>query len=76
MLELVATHLRAQGGVKAKQGKRIWVDVGGGTGWNIEQMAKIDPESFFSFDAIYLSVVSDSRLMGFADLQHHRAGST
>ncbi|KAK4686538.1 betaine lipid synthase, partial [Tremellales sp. Uapishka_1] len=32
--------------------KRIWVDIGGGTGWNIEKMDEYLPIS--SFDAIYL----------------------
>lgn len=60
MLELVASHLRAQGvadhtarGPFSPQ-RRTWVDIGGGTGWNIEQMARISPDLFASFDAIYL----------------------
>lgn len=34
-------------------GKRlVWVDIGGGTGWNIEQMNEICPIEVF--DAVYL----------------------
>ena len=43
MLQLLASHLKAQpagitgaGGAAAKP--KIWVDIGGGTGWNIEKM--------------------------------------
>jgi hypothetical protein len=58
MLELVASHLRVQNralaGGKAMK-KLIWVDVGGGSGWNIEKM-----DQFMSikdtFEAVYLSV--------------------
>lgn len=36
MLQLLAAHFKAQkGGVTQP---RIWVDIGGGTGWNIEKM--------------------------------------
>ena len=40
MLQLLAAHLKAQpqpaGSSMARP--KIWVDIGGGTGWNIEQM--------------------------------------
>jgi betaine lipid synthase len=42
MLQLLAAHLKAQPspiGRGATVGKpKIWVDIGGGTGWNIEKM--------------------------------------
>lgn len=39
MLQLLAAHLKAlpQTGSGSRK-PRIWVDVGGGTGWNVEQM--------------------------------------
>jgi betaine lipid synthase len=36
MLQLLASHLKAQS-VRGNRPK-IWVDIGGGTGWNIEKM--------------------------------------
>ncbi|KAH7928898.1 hypothetical protein BV22DRAFT_1003840 [Leucogyrophana mollusca] len=51
MLSLSASHLRTMR--KASPKKRlVWVDIGGGTGHNIELMDKHFPVS--SFDAIYL----------------------
>lgn len=42
MLQLLAAHLKAQPMVRlpvsAPSKPRIWVDLGGGTGWNIEKM--------------------------------------
>lgn len=43
MLQLLAAHLKAQPVVRlpaaATPAKpKIWVDLGGGTGWNIEKM--------------------------------------
>jgi betaine lipid synthase len=45
MLQLLASHLKAQpqaqGGNQvggAQRRPKIWVDIGGGTGWNIEKM--------------------------------------
>ena len=39
MLQLLASHLKAQNKHMFGASKlRIWVDVGGGTGWNIEKM--------------------------------------
>ncbi|OCF42021.1 betaine lipid synthase [Kwoniella heveanensis CBS 569] len=65
MLQLLASHLKAQpekitrngerggpGGVGMGRDKKIWVDLGGGTGWNIEKMDEYLPLSYF--DAIYL----------------------
>lgn len=56
MLQLLAAHLKAQpvpcptaSGVPKP---RIWVDIGGGTGWNIEKMDEYLPHTYF--DKIYL----------------------
>jgi betaine lipid synthase len=41
MLQLLAAHLKAQPVPARAQGMakpKIWVDIGGGTGWNIEKM--------------------------------------
>ncbi len=41
MLQLLASHLKAQPFPVTGQGPgkpKIWVDIGGGTGWNIERM--------------------------------------
>lgn len=42
MLQLLAAHLKAQPTRPAGAGQpakpKIWVDIGGGTGWNIEKM--------------------------------------
>ncbi|KAG8984034.1 hypothetical protein FRB93_006827 [Tulasnella sp. JGI-2019a] len=54
MLQLMASHLNAQP-VLVGSGlpkKKIWVDIGGGTGWNIEVMDQYLPIS--TFDAVYL----------------------
>ncbi|WRT69634.1 uncharacterized protein IL334_006623 [Kwoniella shivajii] len=59
MLQLLAAHLKAQPeplqrgntGNTTKQ-KKIWVDLGGGTGWNIEKMDEYLPLTYF--DSIYL----------------------
>nr|XP_018260370.1 betaine lipid synthase [Kwoniella dejecticola CBS 10117]OBR82528.1 betaine lipid synthase [Kwoniella dejecticola CBS 10117] len=63
MLQLLAAHLKAQTEPLVRKGslgpngdgvgqKKIWVDLGGGTGWNIEKMDEYLPLSYF--DAIYL----------------------
>ncbi|KAG8843241.1 hypothetical protein FRB96_004229 [Tulasnella sp. 330] len=54
MLQLMASHLKAQSALVggAAQKKKIWVDIGGGTGWNIEAMDEYLPIS--TFDAVYL----------------------
>lgn len=51
MLSLSAAHLRVMRESNPKQ-RLIWVDIGGGTGHNIELMDKHFPIS--SFDAVYL----------------------
>ena len=40
MLQLLAAHLKAQpaSGITGEKKPKIWVDIGGGTGWNIEQI--------------------------------------
>jgi betaine lipid synthase len=42
MLQLMASHLKAQRLPVIRPGRasqpKIWVDIGGGTGWNIEKM--------------------------------------
>ncbi|WVR08104.1 hypothetical protein IAU60_005150 [Kwoniella sp. DSM 27419] len=55
MLQLLASHLKTQPERINRLGtaeKKIWVDLGGGTGWNIEKMDEYLPLSYF--DAIYL----------------------
>lgn len=56
MLQLLAAHLKAQPMVRlpvsAPSKPRIWVDLGGGTGWNIEKMDEYLPLTYF--DAIYI----------------------
>lgn len=51
MLSLSAAHIRVMRESNPKQ-RLIWVDIGGGTGHNIELMDTLFPIS--SFDAIYL----------------------
>lgn len=50
VLQLSSSHLQAKNG--------IWVDIGGGTGWNIEKMNEYRPIS--SFKAVYLIDLSPS----------------
>ncbi|OXG17402.1 betaine lipid synthase [Cryptococcus neoformans Tu401-1] len=56
MLQLLAAHLKAQPVVRlpvnAPTKPKIWVDLGGGTGWNIEKMDEYLPLTYF--DAIYI----------------------
>ncbi|KAJ9102622.1 hypothetical protein QFC19_004731 [Naganishia cerealis] len=56
LLQLVAGQLKTQGRTKrVERGDRkpkIWIDIGGGTGWNIQAMDDFFPVS--NFDAIYL----------------------
>ncbi|KAG9124807.1 hypothetical protein FRC07_010149 [Ceratobasidium sp. 392] len=49
MLALASAHLRER---KSAQTPLVWVDIGGGTGWNIEAMDEFMPIK--SFDAVYL----------------------
>ncbi|KAK1595796.1 uncharacterized protein LY79DRAFT_680570 [Colletotrichum navitas] len=60
MLALVAAQLKANGRPnKGGKAKRIWVDVGGGTGWNIEAMSSfVNVPEFFS--SVYLVDFSPS----------------
>ncbi|KAK4218259.1 hypothetical protein QBC37DRAFT_437525 [Rhypophila decipiens] len=61
MLALVAAQLLAKAGKneRARQKKCIWVDVGGGTGWNIEAMSEfVNVPEFFS--SVYLVDFSPS----------------
>ncbi|KAF4818786.1 hypothetical protein CGCSCA5_v004997 [Colletotrichum siamense] len=62
MLALVAAQLKAKapkGSKKGEKERRIWVDVGGGTGWNIEAMsAFVNVPEFFS--SVYLVDFSPS----------------
>ncbi|KAJ2601695.1 hypothetical protein GGF40_001050 [Coemansia sp. RSA 1286] len=48
MLKLCAAEIKA----KSNGRKPIWVDIGGGTGWNIEQMDKY--KSISTFEHVYL----------------------
>ncbi|OCF62173.1 betaine lipid synthase [Kwoniella mangroviensis CBS 10435] len=57
MLALLAAHLKAQPEPlslrqSSQSKKKIWVDLGGGTGWNIEKMDEYLPLTYF--DSIYL----------------------
>ncbi|CAO3579711.1 unnamed protein product [Absidia cylindrospora] len=52
MLKLCAAQLKNQIANGTNQGKPIWVDLGGGTGWNIEQMHLSFPVD--KFEHIYL----------------------
>ncbi|WYZ44274.1 hypothetical protein EsH8_VII_000710 [Colletotrichum jinshuiense] len=59
MLALVAAQLKAKSPKKGDKAKRIWVDVGGGTGWNIEAMSSfVNVPEFFS--SVYLVDFSPS----------------
>ncbi|KAI1342775.1 hypothetical protein F5Y15DRAFT_268700 [Xylariaceae sp. FL0016] len=62
MLALAAAHLEHKASQRDKVGeasRRIWVDIGGGTGWNIEAMSRfVDVPSFFN--SVYLVDFSPS----------------
>lgn len=59
MLALVAAQVKYRRETGQMKQKPIWVDIGGGTGWNIEQMQKqLDVPSFFH--AVYLVDLSTS----------------
>ena len=59
MLALVAAQVRYRRESGQIAQKPIWVDIGGGTGWNIEQMqAQLDVQTFFH--AVYLVDLSTS----------------
>ena len=59
MLGLVAAQVKHQAQTGQLSRKPIWVDVGGGTGWNIEQMGQYLPVQDF-FHAVYLVDLSTS----------------
>ncbi|KAF9973226.1 hypothetical protein BGZ73_003564 [Actinomortierella ambigua] len=52
MLALMAAQLKEQAKTLPAGKKPIWIDLGGGTGWNIEQMQKY--HSLDNFERIYL----------------------
>ncbi|KAF8712289.1 hypothetical protein RHS03_01090, partial [Rhizoctonia solani] len=56
MLKLAAAHIRERKSTKPL----VWVDIGGGTGWNIETMDAYLPVK--QFDAIYLVDLCDPLL--------------
>lgn len=59
MLALVAAQVKHRQGTGQATTKPIWVDIGGGTGWNIENMGQhIDVPNFFH--AVYLVDLSTS----------------
>jgi betaine lipid synthase len=59
MLALVAAQVKHRTAAGELHKKPIWVDIGGGTGWNIEQMQKyVDVQTFFH--AVYLVDLSSS----------------
>ncbi|KAI1136057.1 hypothetical protein F5Y05DRAFT_122398 [Hypoxylon sp. FL0543] len=59
MLSLAAAQLAHRTKDRDENRKRIWVDVGGGTGWNIEAMSRfVDVPHFF--DSVYLVDFSPS----------------
>lgn len=59
MLALVAAQVKHRRDTGQINHKPIWVDIGGGTGWNIEQMGQqIDVPTFFH--AVYLVDLSTS----------------
>ncbi|KAF4550993.1 Hypothetical protein D9617_15g043470 [Elsinoe fawcettii] len=59
MLGMVAAQVKSQAANGTLSRKPIWVDVGGGTGWNIEQMGAFLPVDKF-FHAVYLVDLSPS----------------
>ena len=59
MLALVAAQVKHRRDTGQINQKPIWVDIGGGTGWNIEQMQRqLDVPTFFH--AVYLVDLSTS----------------
>ncbi|KAJ3580203.1 hypothetical protein NPX13_g364 [Xylaria arbuscula] len=60
MLALAAAQLALEAkAVRPTRSSRIWVDIGGGTGWNIEAMSQfVDVPTFF--DSVYLVDFSPS----------------
>lgn len=67
MLALVAAQLKYKVDAGILPGKPIWIDIGGGTGWNIEQMANfLDVPDFFR--SVYVVDLSPS----LCDIARHR----
>ncbi|BFZ60065.1 hypothetical protein YB2330_001087 [Saitoella coloradoensis] len=61
MLRLVSGEVLAKRVASHTSEKKVWIDIGGGTGWNIEQMAKHLPMPITQFfDKIYLVDFSPS----------------
>ncbi|KAI0099213.1 S-adenosyl-L-methionine-dependent methyltransferase [Nemania sp. FL0031] len=59
MLALAAAQLSLKAKTADLKAKNIWVDIGGGTGWNIEAMSQfVDVPTFF--DSVYLVDFSPS----------------
>ncbi|KAI1209209.1 uncharacterized protein F4807DRAFT_100762 [Annulohypoxylon truncatum] len=59
MLALAAAQLSYRAKISDEKKRRVWVDVGGGTGWNIETMSRyVDVAKFF--DSVYLVDFSPS----------------
>ncbi|KAK4195829.1 hypothetical protein QBC40DRAFT_352239 [Triangularia verruculosa] len=77
MLALAAAqllHKEAEKGGRRAKNKRIWVDIGGGTGWNIEAMGQfVNVPEFFS--TVYLVDLSPS-LCAVAEKRFSRLGWT
>ena len=72
MLALVAAQLKYQIRSTTTNQKPIWVDIGGGTGWNIEAMAQyVDVPNHF--EKVYLVDLSPS-LLGVARERFDRLG--
>ncbi len=72
MLALVGAQLKNRRDTDQLSKKPIWVDIGGGTGWNIEQMqSQLDVQTFFH--AVYLVDLSSS-LCEVARQRFHRLG--
>lgn len=68
MLGLLAAELKAK---RALNDGLIWVDIGGGTGWNIEQMDEFIPLD--TFEAVYLVDLCEPLLeVARARLAHHK----
>ncbi|KAI0433815.1 hypothetical protein F5Y09DRAFT_338183 [Xylaria sp. FL1042] len=60
MLALAAAQLALKAkAVSSNSARRVWVDIGGGTGWNIEAMSQFVNVSTF-FDSVYLVDFSPS----------------
>lgn len=72
MLALAAAQMKHQEQSGQLSRKPIWVDVGGGTGWNIERMQEFLPVQSF-FHAVYLVDFSPS-LCEVAKLRFTRLG--